>query len=265
MRPNVKSNLDHFVSGELNFIGIAEDFLVMYGREQNEKVHRHYGYQLLIPTKKLEINGKVIDDQVLIASYVDHIVYGDGEVISLLIKPESDIGRRINECYFQKESIVYFCNQQMAQKVKAFSEAIITAEEMQTLVLLILQQLMLDTSPADKPDHRVTEMINYIKFSDFQELSYQDVMGSVFLSKSRLANLFKKEMGIPVMKYITWQRLVHASEELATSRKTITEVAHQYGFSDAAHFSRVFKENFGTSPKQIFQNKHKTSISFMFL
>lgn len=239
--------------------------MVMYGKKQNEKMHRHYAYQLLIPTNKLEINGEIVEVQILIAIYIDHIVHTTGKVVSLLIKPESDISRRIKEYYFQNKSFVFFYNQQIAQKVKAFSKAVVTEKEIQKLVLLILEQLMVNTSPANKSDHRVTKMINYIIFSEIQELTYQDVMSKVSLSKSRLAHLYKEEMGISVMKYITWRRLIIASEELATSNKTITEVAHQYGFSDAAHFSRVFKENFGTSPKQIFQKKHKAGISFMFL
>lgn len=265
MNSNVNNKLNHGdINKHSNFIGLAEDLFVMYGEEQNEKMHRHYWYQLLIPTNKLEINGEITEGQVLIGSYIDHIVHSDSKILSLLIKPESDIGRRIKYYYFQKEPIINFDNPQLDQQVKTFSKDV-TVENIQKVATLVLHQLLSDTNPANKPDSRITKMINYIQSNHIQDLSYQDFMSSVFLSKSHLANLFKKEMDIPVMKYLTWKKLIFASKNLAASNKTITEVAHQYGFSDAAHFSRVFKENFGTSPKRIFQSKHKTSISFMFL
>ena len=49
----------------------------MFGNEQNEKKHSHYGIQLLIPINKININGLVTQSSVLIDSYTNHYVYGD--------------------------------------------------------------------------------------------------------------------------------------------------------------------------------------------
>lgn len=244
----------------LKFIGISDDFIVMYGTEKNEKPHKHYALQLIIPTNVLTINRELTDKQVLINSNIDHIGFTQGEAVSLFIKPESDLGRRLKERYIKKENIISFYNKQLADKVKAFSKAEISESKIKQLILFILKQLLLDTTPMYYRDNRVNDILNYIKFSDFKELSYEDIIKSVSLSKSRLADVFKKEMGIPVRKYMTWQRLIYATEKLAISHKTITDVAHEYGFSDASHYSRLFKESFGTSPKRIFQNKHPIHV-----
>lgn len=52
--------------------------------------------------------------------------------------------------------------------------------------------------------------------------------------------------------YIMRCRLALASELLSApdGKRTITQVAYELGFSDAAHFSRAFSERFGMSPSQ---------------
>jgi len=52
--------------------------------------------------------------------------------------------------------------------------------------------------------------------------------------------------------YIQRRRLAKACELLGCpeSRHTITQIAYELGFADAAHFSRLFNERYGTSPSQ---------------
>jgi AraC-like DNA-binding protein len=62
------------------------------------------------------------------------------------------------------------------------------------------------------------------------------------------------------LKMSSWRRarrLAKCRSELADcgSRRTITEIALSWGFSDAAHFSRLFKSDFGMSPTA-FRNAH---------
>lgn len=66
----------------MKFIGIDEQFLVMYGNEQNEQSHHHYGIQLLIPLQKLIINGTWIQSPIIIDSYVEHFIYGNDGAFS---------------------------------------------------------------------------------------------------------------------------------------------------------------------------------------
>ena len=44
------------------------------------------------------------------------------------------------------------------------------------------------------------------------------------------------------------RRLARAREELRRTNSSITSIATRWCFSDASHFSRLFKERFGTSP-----------------
>ena len=45
-------------------------------------------------------------------------------------------------------------------------------------------------------------------------------------------------------------RLQHARWRLVNSRRTITQIAHECGFSDSSHFSRWFKKRFAETPRK---------------
>ncbi|WP_147675232.1 helix-turn-helix transcriptional regulator [Numidum massiliense] len=251
---------------EMKVIGIAEQFFVLFGNEQNERPHRHYGIQLLIPTNTLAINRYQTDASAIIDSHVEHVVYGDGNILSLLFNPETTIGRRISNHHFQNkksayEGIVYFHNPHLTTNAKAMTRTIDGSAPnnaaINELIYSTVEQLLRGVPPLRQLDDRVSDVIQYIESSDFTHLRYEDAVNSVFLSKSRVTHLFTEEMGISLMKYMTWKRLLHASKEIALSGKSITEAAHLYGFADAAHFSRVFKENFGVSPSGVFQKQQK--------
>lgn len=249
-------NLVTKVALNMKLIGIDESFIVMFGSEQNEQSHRHYGIQLLIPMNEIDINGVTTQSLVLINSFVDHMGQGKGDILSILFNPESHIGRRIKRFFFEQESIVFFQHPHISTRAKLISK---DYQEFERVTYMIIEQFMMDVPHVPQIDDRVAEMNEYIKGSKFEHLRYDDVLDCVFLSKSRLTHLFKDEMGIPLMKYITWKRLLHTSIQLATSHMTITNAAHQYGFADAAHFSRVFKDHFGISPRDIFQKQLKDS------
>lgn len=50
-------------------------------------------------------------------------------------------------------------------------------------------------------------------------------------------------------------RLQHARWRLMNSKRTITQIAHECGFSDSSHFSRWFKARFGETPSEY--RKHR--------
>jgi len=49
-------------------------------------------------------------------------------------------------------------------------------------------------------------------------------------------------------KWLVQKRVEYASALLRGSQMNVTEIAFESGFEDVSHFSRVFKERFGTSP-----------------
>ena len=72
----------------------------------------------------------------------------------------------------------------------------------------------------------------------------------VNLSPWRLAHLFKAEVGISPLRYLTLVRLQRARLYLETGFLTVREIAVSVGIPNASHFTRSFKAAYGSSPVQ---------------
>lgn len=72
------------------------------------------------------------------------------------------------------------------------------------------------------------------------------------ISVSYLHRLFQ-ERGISVAASIRRRRLQHACADLADPRMAtapIHTIASRWGFTDAAHFSRIFRTEYDMSPRE---------------
>lgn len=74
----------------------------------------------------------------------------------------------------------------------------------------------------------------------------------VGISIRHLNRLFAAEEA-SIADYIRSERLAAAHRDLSALRQgaTIGEVAYRWGFSDLAHFSRVFRQHFGVTPSDV--------------
>ncbi len=70
------------------------------------------------------------------------------------------------------------------------------------------------------------------------------------LSPSRLRHAFLEHVGVNTSRYRWWLRLRLAALALKQGR-SLTDAAHEAGFSDAAHFSRTFRGAFGFPPSRL--------------
>lgn len=79
-------------------------------------------------------------------------------------------------------------------------------------------------------------------------LDLSDMAKAVNLSPWRLAHLFKAEVGISPLRYLTLVRLQKARHFLETGFLTVREIAALVGIPNASHFTRSFKAAYGSSP-----------------
>ena len=83
------------------------------------------------------------------------------------------------------------------------------------------------------------------------DLNVAHVSGALGISERTLHRLFAVE-GCTMMRWVWQQRLSASYRDLAEGRcKQIMDVALRYGFNDYSHFSRLFKSNFGLSPREL--------------
>ncbi|MGB8353188.1 MAG: helix-turn-helix domain-containing protein [Chthoniobacteraceae bacterium] len=69
------------------------------------------------------------------------------------------------------------------------------------------------------------------------------------LSRSRFAELFSEQAGMPPLVFLEQQRLRRARELLEHTSLNLAEISEQCGFASAFYFSLRFKKQFGASPR----------------
>jgi AraC-like DNA-binding protein len=76
-----------------------------------------------------------------------------------------------------------------------------------------------------------------------------DVMAqSAGMSRTAFNTRFRAVLGQPPMAYLTELRLRRAAGYLATTNKSVREIAHLVGYNNEASFSKAFKRLFGRPP-----------------
>ena len=104
-------------------------------------------------------------------------------------------------------------------------------------------------------DPRIRATIDLIQASAGDNLPLSALAQQVNLSNSRLVNLFKSQVGIPVRRYRLWHRIFRACCWLAEG-DSLTEAAVHAGFSDGAHLTRTFRDILGIRPSDLF-SRHR--------
>jgi AraC family transcriptional regulator len=96
-------------------------------------------------------------------------------------------------------------------------------------------------------DRRVHAVLEELQRDSTDNVSLGTLAAGVGLSESRLAHLFRREVGLPMRQYRLSLRMEHAMTLIAEGR-TLTEAAHTAGFADSAHFCRICRRMFGNAP-----------------
>jgi signal transduction histidine kinase/AraC-like DNA-binding protein len=101
----------------------------------------------------------------------------------------------------------------------------------------------------------VRRAIAYIHANYAESLTRDQIAEYVSVTPDHLADCFHQEMGITPVAYLYRYRIARARLLLEEGGRNITEVALAVGFSDSAHFSRVFQREVGTSPRAYLRSR----------
>jgi len=105
-------------------------------------------------------------------------------------------------------------------------------------------------SMAEPVDPRVMEVVALIKASVVENHSVEALARQVKLSVPRLAELFRRHVGVPIRRYRQWHRLYVTAVGVAQGH-TLTEAAIAAGFTDSSHFSHTFRALLGFTPSEL--------------
>jgi len=109
-------------------------------------------------------------------------------------------------------------------------------------------------------DPRIEQIIDFIQATVNDSITGEALAESVNLSIPRLAQLFKKQTGIPIRRYRLWHRLYLTAQNVGRG-KNLTDAAMDAGFTDSPHFAHTFRSMLGMTPSYILSQVNKTRIT----
>ena len=110
-------------------------------------------------------------------------------------------------------------------------------------------------------DPRIVDSLALIRTRLDQPVHLSALAAALNMSPSWLSHQFTEQVGMPLRRYVLWQRLWRAVES-ALKGSTLTEAAHAAGFSDSSHLSRTFRSNFGVAPSFLFGRRDRVFVCF---
>lgn len=117
--------------------------------------------------------------------------------------------------------------------------------------------------PLNKDLKRKEEIERYLNLNYMEAISLDDISKELFISKGYLSKYFIRCFGMSFSQYLKELRLRHAVIDLQYTKKTITQISFDNGFSSSSFFNRAFREKFKKNPSEIrseLLNESETSI-----
>lgn len=102
----------------------------------------------------------------------------------------------------------------------------------------------------------VKNALEYVDGNLFNpDLSLKTVAAAIYVNESYLSRVFKKEMKMSLIEYITKSRIKTSIKLINTTDLRVYEIAEAVGFKDSHYFSVCFKKQTGITIKEFKNNK----------
>jgi len=95
-----------------------------------------------------------------------------------------------------------------------------------------------------------TRAKEYIWTNYSKDMTLNNLAKAVGISPYYLSHLFRKEMGISFLEYLTSVRLSIAKNLLNNTAMTVIDICLEVGYQDPSHFAKIFKKKEGVHPTE---------------
>jgi AraC-like DNA-binding protein len=140
------------------------------------------------------------------------------------------------------------------RQVKSLAHIVRLAEKF--LHSFMRQEHNFTPRPLKKNDMESMRHIEQILSSRLEGFpSLESLAHEVFMSTSKLKNIFKQVYGYTLYDYYNKSRLLRAKEMLVTGQCSIKQAGSEIGFSNLSHFAKAFKKEYGMLPRDMVRNR----------
>lgn len=99
-----------------------------------------------------------------------------------------------------------------------------------------------------KTNPQINNALEYIHAHYNQAITMEKVALEVDLSPNYFSNLFREEMGINYLDYLTEYRLTQSKSLLKETDWTIEQISKEIGYQDVKYYSKLFKKHYDITP-----------------
>lgn len=250
---------------ELEIIYFIRGSYEVYREERNQKVKG--GTIYFVPLHEVHSVRSLIDE----GEYISVIV----DLSAISMNPEH---------YFQKSFVQPLQNgnlrlpRMLSSRDPGYKELVVYLEQLRaqpvdaikrfSCVMGFCAELMQYCTVTENNVHAVQEQYSLVKACvDYMHANYSQVISleklasHVHVHPNYLCAVFKKDVGMTVLEYLSSIRIERARDLLGRKNLSITQIAEQCGFRSISTFQRTFKAYTGTTPSK-FARGFKAKLSF---
>ncbi len=148
-----------------------------------------------------------------------------------------------------------YCQQALRLQITDYILKPVNYEEFGTCIdnlkISLYEQSLTLTQDSEKQEERViTGITRYLQEHVSEEISLSILSEQFHLNAQYISQLFKNEIGVGFLAYLTNIRMEKAKKLLLSTDSSISDIAEQVGYGDYRVFSKVFKKIEGMTPTQ---------------
>ena len=117
-------------------------------------------------------------------------------------------------------------------------------------ISLFEQRVSAEDQPQKQEERTITGITRYLHEHLAEEMSLAVLSEEFHLNAQYISQLFKNEIGVNFLAYLTNIRMEKAKKLLLSTSLSVAEIAEQSGYGDYRVFTKVFKKNEGITPSQ---------------
>ncbi|MGN0998425.1 MAG: helix-turn-helix domain-containing protein [Faecousia sp.] len=126
-------------------------------------------------------------------------------------------------------------------------------------ITLFERRVSAQKEPEKQEERTITGITRYLQEHLMEEMSLSLLSEQFHLNPQYISQLFKSEIGVGFLAYLTNIRMERAKKLLLSTSLSVAEVAEQSGYADYRVFTKAFKKAEGITPSQFRRDFLETS------
>ena len=148
-----------------------------------------------------------------------------------------------------------YCQQALRLQITDYILKPVNYEEFGTCIdnlkiSLFERRVSQNPEPEAQEERTITSITRYLQEHMGDDVSLSVLAEEFHLNPQYISQLFKSEIGVGFLAYLTGIRMERAKKLLLTTDLPVAEVAEQCGYGDYRVFTKVFKKNENVTPSQ---------------